>query len=172
MPEHSLVVQYSCSLIFWYISVEKSMVRSCIKVMLNRNDSMLKVNLKSIWAYKGYSKLSFSTTLNHKEIKQMVCNASQLINFHKRRLVTETNFHPEHCQVNKGKWSELLILTIAHKTSIFFLQKSNITDSTLNRIIFTKSRFFLNDNFKINWTNLRRNTSQSHTKKKKYTKQA
>ena len=68
---------------------------------LNRNDSMLKVNM--LKAYNGCSKLHFSTTSNHKEIKQMVCNASQRINFHKIRLVTETNFHTDHCEVNKGK---------------------------------------------------------------------
>ena len=100
------------------------MVRSCIKVILNRNDSMLKVNM--LKAYKGRSKLHFSTTSNHKEIKQMVCNASQRINFHKIRLVTETNFHTHHCEVNKGKRWELLMLLIAYKTSSFFDKKSNI----------------------------------------------
>ena len=92
--------------------------------ILNRNDSMLKVNM--LKAYNGCSKLHFSTTSNHKEIKQMVCNASQRINFHKIRLVTETNFHTHHCEVNKGKWWELLILTIAYKTSYFFDKKGNI----------------------------------------------
>ena len=84
------------------------MARSCIKVILNRNDSMLKVNMSK--AYKHIktsklqkSKLPFSTTSNHKQITQMVCNASQRINFHKIRLVTETNFHTDHCEVNKGK---------------------------------------------------------------------
>ena len=97
----------------------------------------------------------------------MVCNANPQINFHKVRLVTKTNFHTHHCEVNKDKWSEWLILTIVYKTSYpFFTKKATLENSTLNWIIFTKSRFFLNGNFKINWTNLWRNTSQSHNEKK------
>ena len=33
----------------------------------------------------------------------MICNASQRINFHKMRLVTETNFQTDHCDVIKAK---------------------------------------------------------------------
>ena len=50
---------------------------------------------------------------------------------------------------------------------MFFFDKNKATlrDSTLNWTIFTKS-LFLNDNFKINWTNSRRNTTQNHHEKK------
>ena len=116
--------------------------------ILNRNDSMLKVNM--LKAYNGCSKLHFSTTSNHKEIKQMVCNASQRINFHKIRLVTETNFHTHHCEVNKGKWWELLILTIAYKTSYSFLtKKSNIRRLHTKLNYIHQVEIFLNDNFKL-----------------------
>ena len=54
---------------------------------------------------------------------------------------------------------------------MFFFDKNKATlrDSTLNWTIFTKS-LFLNDNFKINWTNSRRNTTQNHNEKKYSTK--